>query len=190
MLVLALATAAPPAFPVSSVPLTAPTPEAFLPPGWALVDFEVGDLTGDGVPDHVFLLEPECASCEADKGARALLVIESFGSGWMRVGVADWGDASMAARVDSGQLVVTTGRTSTQSERSEVAKFVLERGRFQLVWRVVSSREEGIDGPIAERITEDWKLHERVVERGTPLSFHHKETFTGSRSLEETPSGR
>lgn len=219
MLLLSCAFAAPltPAFPAASVPFTAPTPEAFIPVGWALAGVsgaegrarslgpagaESGDLTGDGRPDRVLVLEPAnrvgggavpaCISCEADNWPRAVVVIESSGTGWLRLGVAAWGDASTSARIDGGQLVVTWGRSSGWSEDLRLAKYALSGGRLTTVWaeRATSGPAEDFGEPVSERVREDWKLHERVVERGTPPTFHHKESFSGQRALEEAPTSR
>ncbi len=202
------------AFPMELVPLTAPTPENFIPPGWALAGLSgaearpltlaaggtIGsDLTGDGVADRVLVLEPtnrvgagavvvaECTSCEAQNWPRTIMVLEAVGGGWMRLGVATWGDASATARIVDGGLVVTGGRSSGSSEALHALYYRVQKGTVQLNKAVHTRSEFSEDEPKFQRITEDWITHERVVERGDPPSFERKETFTGSRTL-ATPS--
>jgi hypothetical protein len=219
MLLLSAALAAPltPAFPVASVPFTAPTPEAFIPVGWALAGVsgaeaaprglsaggsDVGDLNGDGRPDRVLVVEPAsrtgagampaCDTCTADNWPRAVLVLEASGTGWLRLGVAAWGDASMSARIEEARLSLTWGRVWSDGEDLRLARYTLVGGKLTTTWseRSLSAPAEDFGEPVRERVREDWKLHERVVERGTPLSFHHKEAFSGERALEESPTAR
>jgi hypothetical protein len=190
--------------------MTAPTPEAFVPVGWSLAGVSgaearpaglavggepQGDLTGDGKADRVLILEPSsrvgagataaCDSCEADNWPRAVVVLESVGAGWMRLGVASWGDASLAARVVAGELVVTWGRSTGEGEALHLARYAASKGRLQLVGTVRTTREVTFDdAPRVERVSEDWRVHERVFERGEPLRFDRKESFTGARTFE------
>ncbi len=219
MVLLSCALAAPlsPAFPVASVPFTAPRPEAFIPAGWALAGVsgaeerarslapggtDTGDLMGDGRPDRVMVLEPAsrvgagavaaCAGCQADNWPRAVVVLEASGGGWLKLGVAGWGDATTSARIEAGQLVITSGRAVRGSEELRLAKYAVAGGRLTAVWTeaLLSGPAEDFGEPVSERVREDWKLHERIVERGTPLTFHHKEPFSGERALEQAPPSR
>lgn len=206
-----------PAFPSTAVPMTAPRPEAFVPAGWALagdsgasaLGVEVwpagaaeGDLTGDGVADRVLVLEPAdkvgkvarpgCVECEGEDWTRVIVVLEAFGTAWMRVAVADWGDASLSARIDQGRLVVTTAARSDDGTRAEALVYRLDSPKFLLENRVLDVRTSTFDdeGYTRERVTEDWVAHLRVVEKGTPLAEDVRQKFTGARTLEAGPPPR
>lgn len=203
-----------PAFPSTAVPMTAPRPESFVPAGWALAGDSgagalgvelapagaaTGDLTGDGVADRVLVLEPAdkvgkkarpgCAECEGEDWTRAVVVLEAFGTAWMRLAVFDWGDASTHARIDQGTLVVSTDARSDGGTRAEVLVYRLDHPKFLLVRRVVDTVTSTFDdeGFARRRVTEDWVQHLRIIEKGSPLAEDARQKFTGARTLEAGP---
>lgn len=203
-----------PEFPVAAVPMTAPRPESFIPSGWALAGdsgagaagLELwpggaaeGDLTGDGVADRVLVLEPAdkvgrrarpgCPECEGEDWTRAVVVLEAFGTAWMRLAVVGWGDASILARIDGGRLVVSRAAEVERGRRAEVLVYRLERPRFALVERRVDTQVTTFDeeGSAHTRVTEDWVAHLRIIEKGTPLGEDRRQKFTGTATLEGGP---
>lgn len=203
-----------PSFPAASVPMTAPRPEAFVPAGWAIAGdsgagaqgrelwpagAEEGDLTGDGRADRVLVLEPAdkvgrvarpgCTDCPGEDWTRAVVVLEAYGTGWMRLAVVEWGDASLTARIDAGRLVVTLDRRGDEGARAEALVYQLDSPKFLLQRRIVDRSTPSFDeeGTVHERVTEDWVAHLRIIERGTPLTEDRRQKFSGARTLEAGP---
>ena len=198
-------------FPVAAVPMTAPTPEDFVPRGWsiagesgtsgrpALLASEgaaAGDLSGDGVPDRVLVLEPvervgttavaTCEACEPPAWTRAIVVLEAVGSGWFQLAVAAWGDPSTTARIHQGRLVVTSGVSAGKSQNAELLRYRLDGRLFRLEHRVFEFDTFTFEDVSAhERVSEDWVAHLRIIEKGDPLSEDGRQKFTGERVFAE-----
>ncbi len=198
-------------FPFDLVPMTAPTPEDFVPPGWAIAgDSGItakpaflapngsasGDLTGDGVADRVLVLEPAarveasavatCESCEPPSWTRAIVVVEAVGTGWVQLAVAGWGDPSTTARIHDGRLVVTSGVSGGKSRNAELLRYRLDGRVFRLEHRVFEFDAFSFDDISAfERVTEDWVAHLRIIEKGEPPSEAGRQKFAGDRSFAE-----
>lgn len=198
-------------FPFSLVPMTAPTPEDFVPPGWAIAGDSGttqrpallapngaadGDLTGDGIPDRVLVLEPAarvgvsavatCEACEPLSWTRAIVVVEAVGAGWVQLAAAGWGDASTTARIHEGRLVVTSGVSGGKSRNAELLRYRLDGRLLRLEHRVFEFDAFTFDDVSAfERVTEDWAAHLRIIEKGDPPAEDGRQKFTGERLFAE-----
>jgi hypothetical protein len=78
-------------------------------------------------------LPDDCIACRKPSWPRALVVLGAQGAGWRLLGVADWGRASMEARIDRGRLRVTVGSYGGWSARAQELIYRLEGGRFRLI---------------------------------------------------------
>lgn len=155
-----------------------------------------GDLDGDGKDDRVLVLEPaviehvlpdDCIACQKPSWPRALVVLGAQETGWRLLGVADWGRASMEARIDRGRLLVTVGTYGGWSVRAQELLYRLEGGRFRLIGREVTVSEfcEGSEG-CGEHVSENWLTHKVIVRRGEKTETSR---ISGVRWLEDGPPG-
>ncbi|MDP2308567.1 MAG: hypothetical protein Q8P18_21280 [Pseudomonadota bacterium] len=203
--------------PRATLPPAAATAEAYIPAGWVLareneaqvtvrgIAFDgrrgapetTGDLDGDGQADRVLVLEPatagtgpgpdHCIACEKPHWPRAVVVIGAQDAGWRLLGVADWGDASMEARIDRGRIVATMGSYGGYSSRASELIYRLEGGRFRLIGREARSSEFCQDCEKGAHVSENWLTRTRTVRRDEAPGEAEASTFTGESWLDDGP---